>query len=398
MRAASQDRRASGFGDVSGFGSDVRFRGAGPTMGGASGGWATPAVGQFGAMATPAAGRMSSFRAPSPAPPFASRIPSAPAAGGGGASTSYGGATSQAQTAAGNSAARQDAGQLQRQGGLWQRPVDTRDPLFAAQFHAYVRVRGLVRAALTWVLLVIPLLVFANALFNILASQPWYVRTLRTANPQVGVLVVLQLAAAVGHAYVLDVPSPGSSLSTVSTPFAQAALMLSLGSILSTLAFACVGACSAALLFWWKAHQLLPTPDLSRGVSDHELALVTAWWFRCFYMGGGAIGLAHGIMLRWARKHVLRFPPHQRRMLPRLRESLPRTAVGAVSCVLRATALVVVLFVVWAVVVHGVSVTRSGWWTDRFTTTALALGFGPPAVRPHLSTLLCIYPALTRRS
>ena len=29
-----------------------------------------------------------------------------------------------------------------QQGRSWQRPVDTRDPLFAAQFHAYVRVRG----------------------------------------------------------------------------------------------------------------------------------------------------------------------------------------------------------------------------------------------------------------
>lgn len=307
--------------------------------------------------------------------------------GGAPPSASFAGGLQAAQSAVGVPAAT--AGQLQhQQGRTWQRPVDTRDPLFAAQFHAYVRVRGLVRAAIAWLLLVVPLLVSANALFNILGGQPWYVRTLRmAANPMVEALVALQLAAAVGHAYILDVPAPGSSSSPVSTPFAQAALLLSLSTILSTLAFACVGACSAALLFWWKAHQILPaSADVSAGVSEHEVALVTAWWFRCFYLGGGAVGLAHGIMLRWARKHVLSFPPQQRRMLPRLRESLPRIAVGAVSCVLRAMTLVMVLLIIWAVAVHGSSVTRSSWWADRFTTTVLALGFAPsPVIYDHNS-------------
>jgi hypothetical protein len=198
---------------------------------------------------------------------------------------------------------------------------------------------------------------------------------------QVQALILLQLAAAVGHAYILDVPAPGSSSSPVSTPFAQAALLLSLSTILSTLAFACVGACSAALLFWWKAHQILPaSADGEAGVSEHEVAVITAWWFRCFYLGGGAVGLAHGIMLRWARRHVLSFPPHQRRMLPRLREALPRIAVGAASCVLRAMALVIVLFVCWAIVFHGSSITRGSWWADRFTTTVLALGLAPSPV------------------
>eukprot|EP01043_Picozoa_sp_COSAG02_P030760 COSAG02_NODE_1979_length_10203_cov_19.985748_9_plen_361_part_00 len=337
----------------------------------------------FGGMPMPT----SSFSAASPAPPLAS-ISSTTGGGGfrGGAAMSgvppSAGYTGGLQAAQPQSLAGAPAPTAGQQGHTWQRPVDTRDPLFAAQFHAFVRVRGLVRAAIAWVLLVAPLLVSANALFNILGGQPWYVRTLRmAANPMVGALVALQLAAAVGHAYILDVPAPGSSSSPVTTPFAQAALLLSLSTILSTLAFACVGACSAALLFWWKAHQILPaSAGVSAGVSDHEVTIVTAWWFRCFYLGGGAVGLAHGIMLRWARKHVLSFPPQQRRMLPRLRESLPSIAVGAVACILRAMTLVMVLLLAWTVVVHGSSVTRSSWWADRFTTTVLALGLAPSSV------------------
>lgn len=407
----------SGFGDLSGFGGggDVRFRGGGVGGGvGVAGGLNSSGVGMSGwaspTMATPGVGGggMSSFST-SPAPGFAS----APATGRGlvPPSATYSGAAAQPQGAAGpggtgvvSAAGPAAAGlQLQRPAGrTWQRPTDTRDPLFAAQFHGYVRVRGLVRAALTWLLLVAPLLLAASAILNVLGGQPWYKHTLRMAvDPQLWLLVTLQLVAAIGHAYVLDVPTPDRSSSPVSTPFAQAALMLSLSSILSTLAFGCVAACSSALLFWWKAYQLLPTVTdasvhPSVAVSEHEAALITAWWFRCFYVGGGAVGLAHGLMLRWSRKHVLRFPPHQRRTVPRLRAALPSTAVGAAACVLRAGALVALLLVAWAVLVHGWAVTRSYWWTDRFTTTILALGLTPPSVRcVYCDSLGGVIPILT---
>ena len=45
---------------------------------------------------------------------------------------------------------------------------------------------GLVRAAIVMLLLLVPLLVCANALLNLLGREPWYVRTLRVAaNPMV---------------------------------------------------------------------------------------------------------------------------------------------------------------------------------------------------------------------
>lgn len=368
--------------------------------GGGGGGWTTPVGGQASALATPVGSGMRLAGATSPVPPFASL--STPIAATGPASlpsATYGGTAAQRQHGNRDSAPGPKAGgQLQgQQGRSWQRPVNARHPLFAKQFHDYVSVRGAVRAAFAWVLLVVPLLVVANALFNVLGSQPWYVRTLRMpADAKVEGLIALQLAATAIHANVLDVPAPGDSKTPVSTPYATAALMLKLSTILSTLGFACIGACSAALLFWWKVHQLLPvTTDADPGLSAHEVATVATWWFRCFYLGGGAVGLAHGIMLRWARKHVLSFPPHQRRILPRLRESLCPIAVGAISCVLRAMVLVMVLLAALAIAFHGRSITRSSWWADRLTTTVLALGLTPSSVCQPTASILILVSILT---
>jgi hypothetical protein len=116
----------------------------------------------------------------------------------------------------------------------------------------------------------------------------------------------------VGHAYLLDVPTPEGGSTAVSTPFANAALILAPSSFMSTLGFGCLAACSSALLFSWKAYELLPLatgsavqPGEIGEITDEDAAQISAWWFRCFYLGGAAVGIAHGLVLRWNRKHVL---------------------------------------------------------------------------------------------
>lgn len=70
--------------------------------------------------------------------------------------------------------------------------------------------------------LITPLLVSLNALLNVLNGKSWYTHMLRMAmEPQLGTLIALQLAAAVGHAYLLDVPTSEGGSTAVSTPFAN---------------------------------------------------------------------------------------------------------------------------------------------------------------------------------
>jgi hypothetical protein len=64
-------------------------------------------------------------------------------------------------------------------------------------------------------------------------------------------------------------------------------------------------------------------------------------------------------------------------MMPRLRAVLPGTGSTAAANVARALGLVAFLIVFGSMLVHGLAITRSYWWKDRFATTILALGLTP---------------------